>query len=204
MFDFLRNLRDEVVAEVSLMGCVNKSLDEGNNDSIIFKSCYNEMEEIEYIKAMDFKYASLFPNRMRMIKEKGLVGLDPETIHKKLDNKSISVDAIRNVLRAYSLIAFFKEKGFSPSEVSDIIKVANIWEANADKSISDIAVLANCSEDSVESVIKMIGEVNSRTVKNKPFTMENATPNSGQKPIVQSPAKPTTKTPSKKGATATA
>lgn len=202
MFDFLRNLRDEVVAEVSLIGCNcggrNKSSDSNQNKliNIIGK------DDGDYLTAIGYKYGSLYPAYMEMIREKNLQYLDPETIYQKLDFPLLTPDTIDEVLEAYSLMNFFREKDYSSEEASAIMKIANIYDSNIDKPVSEIAMLANCSEESVNSVVKLVCEYkNKYQSQTKPFTMESATPLSGQKPVVQPPKTTSSKT-NKKTATA--
>lgn len=203
MFDFLRNLRDEVVAEVSLMGysCGGKSQPGDNSQNKLINIVGKD--DGEYLTAIGYKYGSLYPSFMQTIEEKNLQHLDPAVIAEKLNESMLTPDMIRDVFEAYSVMNFLKEKEYSAKDAGCIMSIANIYDTNKDdKSISEIAILADCTEDSVSAVIKLLAEYRNRVCA-KPFTMENATPNSGQTPVAPSPKQTTSKI-TKKTASASA
>lgn len=198
MFDFLRNLRDEVVAEVSLMGFCQGDSD--SNGPVLINL---DSDDAEYLKAIGYKYGSVYPTMMKKIIDKNLQHSNPETISEKLNLSLYTPERIKDVLEAYSVMNFLKEKEYSAKDAGCIMSIANIYDTNKDdKSISEIAILADCTEDSVNAVIKLLAEYRNRVCA-KPFTMENATPNSGQTPVAPSPKQTTSKT-TKKTASASA
>lgn len=197
MFDFLRNLKDEIAAEVTLMGFHNSG-----TDKLVLINL--DSDDAEYLKAIGYKHGSIYPIMMKKIIDKNLQHSNPETISEKLNLSLYTPERIKDVLEAYSVMNFLKEKEYSAEDAGNIMNIANIYDTNKDdKSISEIAILADCTEDYVNAVVKLLAEYRNRVCA-KPFTMEKATPNSGQTPVAPSPKQTASKTTKNKTASASA
>ncbi len=200
MFDFLRNFKDAVVAEVTVSGAFSHNIPKnaGSGDCIEDFDDFTMFDEFEtYIESMGYSLIKHLPLIMYEIKSHDLISCNTEDIANKLNYPE---DDIKDAMEAYSLMTFFKEKDYSALEAGEIIRVANLYQSNPKKSVDELSKLAECSIESVNSVISLLADYKNKTCT-KPFTMENATPNSGQKPVVQPPKTTSSKT-NKKTATA--
>lgn len=199
MFDFLRNFRDEAVAWISVnIGGLNYSADENRVPSA---------EEIEYDENKEYLHAIgsgictyTYTCIMTEIKNKNLSGMPIDKISSIIYQ---SIEDIRDAMQFYSIMNFLKSKSYSADEAKEIMRVANIFDKDRNKSAKEIAKLANCSEDSVNAVIKLLNEFGNGE-KFKPFTMETATPKSGQTPVAPSPKYTDSKATAKKTTSASA
>ena len=190
MFDFLRNLRDEVVAEVSLMG--NCKADSTESKESFFSDMKKKTEDADYLRKLDKDYGAINKMVMDLIISNNLEGMTAESIYKKIGNSFITLDLISETLEAYHLMDFMKGKGYSADEAEVIMTIANVYDSDKNKSADEIAKITNHSVESVNAVISLLTEY--ATQFKKPFTMESATPNSGQKPAAQSPKNTSSKT----------
>lgn len=202
MFDFLRNFKDVVVAEVTVSGLFNHGIPKnaGSGDCTEDFDDFTMFDEFEsYIESMGYSLIKHLPLIMYQIKVNNLETDTIENISSKLNYPE---DDIKEAMEAYSLMTFFKEKDYSAKESGEIIRVANIYQDNSKKTVDELAKIANCSVESVNSVLSLLTDYRNKTCS-KPFTMENATPNSGQTPIARSPKQTVSKT-TKKTASASA
>lgn len=156
MFDFLREIRDNVMADLSIaIHGFNHSADENR---ILSAEEIEYNENHEYLSAIGFDWKSgVFPSIMSEIKEKNLMGLPVDEIS---DIVSMPIKDVKITLQAYSIMNFFKGKGYSAEEAKEIMRVANIFDKDRTKDAKEIAKLADCSEDSVHAVIKLLNELN--------------------------------------------
>lgn len=196
MFEFLRNFRDEAAAEISLMG-IGGVKTEAKKDNF---TKHEKSEDLAYLRNLDEDYGFINEAIMKMIISNKLEGKSPEVIYESIGNNFISVKRINETLQAYSIMNYMKGKGYSAEEAGNIMKVANIYDSNKDKTMKEIAEIADCTIDSVESVVKILNDFRVATVNQKPFTVESTTANSGQK----DGSKQTSKASNKKDAKATA
>lgn len=194
MFDFLRNLRDEVIAEVSLMG--NCKTDSTGSKESFFSDMKKKMEDADYLRKLDKDYGAVNKMVMDLILSNNLEGMTAESIYEKIGNSFITLDLISETLEAYHLMDFMKSKGYSADEAEVIMTIANVYDSDKNKSADEIARITNHSVESVNAVISLLTEYATRFTK--PFTMESATPNSEQKPVAQSPKNNTSSKTNKK------
>lgn len=198
MFDFLREIKDNVMADLSI---AIHGLKHDVDDNRIPSTAEIEFNENDkYLSAIGgglntYTYACI----MTEIRDKNLIGMPIDEISSII---YYPVKDIRDAIQIYSIMNFLKSKSYSADEAKEIMRVANIFDKDRNKDARDIAKLANCSEDSVNAIIKLLQEFGDGS-KFKPFTIGNATPNSGQKPVTSSQKQTTSKT-NNKTANATA
>ena len=187
MFDFLRNLRDEVVADLSI--CVHGL--KHSPEEVTISATDKEFDENgEYLSAIGVKNAYTCADIMTEIKNKNLSGAPIDKISSTI---YCSTEDIIDTLESYGIMNFLKSKSYSAGEAKEIMRVANIFDKDRSKTPIELSELANCSEDSASAVIKLLQEFGDGQ-KFRPFTIGNATPNSGQKPVVQPPKTTSSKT----------
>lgn len=187
MFDFLRNLRDEVVADLSI--CVHGL--KHNPEEVTISATDKEFDENgEYLSAIGVKNAYTCADIMAEIRDKNLGGAPIDKISSTI---YCSTEDIIDTLESYGIMNFLKSKSYSAGEAKEIMRVANIFDKDRSKTPIELSELANCSEDSASAVIKLLQEFGDGQ-KFRPFTIGNATPNSGQKPVVQPPKTTASKT----------
>lgn len=156
MFDFLRHLKDDVMADLSIaIHGFNYSADDNRVPSSVEVE-FNENDE--YLSAVGgglntYTYAYI----MTEIRNKNLIGTPIDKISSIIYR---SVEDIRNALQVYSVMNFLKSKSYSANEAKEIMRVANIFDKDRTKDVKEIAKLADCSEDAVNAVIKLLNELN--------------------------------------------
>ena len=87
-------------------------------------------ENKDYLNAMGYKYGNIYPTMMKKIITNNLQHLDPEVIAAKLNISLYTPERIRDILEAYRIMNFLKEKGYSADEAGVIMQAVNIYEAN--------------------------------------------------------------------------
>ncbi len=80
MFDFLREIKDNIEAEVTLMSSENTS-------NIPVETILHSVnsDDKDYLNAMGYKYGNIYPTMMKKIITNNLQHLDPEVIATKLN-----------------------------------------------------------------------------------------------------------------------
>lgn len=165
MFDFLRNLKDAVVAESKLMGFEGCSPAEKAESLLIL----DNSEDSDYLKAIGYKHGSIYPTIMKEITDNNLQYSNPEIIAEKLNSPLCTPKRIEEAISAYAIMNFLKGKKYSSNEAGNVMKIANTWDANKTKPVSEIALIAGCTESTVDSVIKLVEEFRN-PMQIKPFT----------------------------------
>lgn len=97
---------------------------------------------------------------MTEIRNKNLIGTPIDKISSIIYR---SVEDIRNALQVYIVMNFLKSKSYSANEAKEIMRVANIFDKDRTKDVKEIAKLADCSEDAVNAVIKLLNEFQKMT-----------------------------------------
>lgn len=154
MFDFLREIKDNVAAEIALIGFDSAVSSEKKTPLIIL----DESGDGKYLKAMGYGYASVYCNMMKIIVDKNLQYSDSKTIEKELNRPLFTSERIEEILEAYSKMYFFKRKGYSADEAGIVMQVLNAYADNKNKELAEISKLANCTVEDVIAVVKLLDE----------------------------------------------
>lgn len=187
MFDFLRDIKNNIAADLSI--CIH-GLKHSPEEVTISAADMEFDENGEYLSAIGAKNAYTCADIMAEIRDKNLSGAPIDKISSAI---YCSTEDIIDTLESYGIMNFLKSKSYGASEAKEIMRVANIFDKDRSKTPIELSKLANCSEDSASAVIKLLQEFGDGQ-KFRPFTIGNATPNSGQKPVVQPPKTTSSKT----------
>lgn len=154
MFDFLRDIKNNIAADLSI--CIH-GLKHSPEEGTISAADMEFDENGEYLSAIGVKNAYTCADIMAEIRDKNLSGAPIDKISSAI---YCSTEDIIDTLESYGIMNFLKSKSYSASEAKEIMRVANIFDKDRTKDAKEIAKLADCSEDSVHAVIKLLNELN--------------------------------------------
>lgn len=165
MFDFLREVRDNVAADLTI--AIHGLKHTPAKDKVQSVADIEFDENKDYLNAMGYKYGNIYPTMMKKIITNNLQHLDPEVIAAKLNISLYTPERIRDILEAYRIMNFLKEKGYSADEAGVIMQAVNIYEANKEKPLREVCKLAKCTMKMLDVAIMVVANFKDSEAMNK-------------------------------------
>lgn len=169
MFDFLREIKDNVAAEASLV--FGSSSHTSHDEWLAHQASEDRFRELNvsnrpWLEAIDPNCDTLRCSRIyHMINENGLKDMPIEDIAKRI---GYDVGDIEESIAIYLVLKFLRDTtNCTLEQVRRISEIARVFETNVDKSADEIVALADCTVDELSAVIKLLDEYKQWTRQQK-------------------------------------
>ncbi len=182
MFSFLREIKDNVVAEASLLfkGAYGGSttMEEWTNKWDQDDRAYEMLEKDEtYLEALHDKQDPMITVRVMLdIIENNLEGLPANEIANKLS--LWNENEVKTAILSYDLINFFRDNNYTAEQVDRIVYIADTHNEIKDNKYADKEILdiIGCSQDELNQSLAVVAQFNNTHMQSQhPFVMQPQT-----------------------------